>query len=95
MEDHPSVLGPDGARLLKRPCDTCVTFPDDRMFLGAERREAFIAEACKTKSYVICHETRDGDEAICRGFWNLHRSQSPFLSLMERCGLVAEVDPSS
>jgi len=95
VEDHPSVLGPEGARLLNRPCDTCVTFPDDRMGLGEEVRRAFLAEARVGKSYVICHETIGSDEAVCRGFWNLHRSASDFLSVMERCGLVVEVDPPS
>jgi hypothetical protein len=82
-------------RLLSRPCDTCVTFPDDRMHLG-ERREAFISEVIANDSYVICHDTigrADVKPTICRGFWNLHRDTCAALRLVETFGLAVEVDP--
>lgn len=90
----PDVLTADGyARLLSRPCDTCVTFPDDRMFLG-EHREEFIQTARERGAFIVCHDTTDtGAAAICRGFYNLHRHDSTFLSLGERLGRMQEVEP--
>jgi hypothetical protein len=80
-------------RLLDRPCATCVIFPDDRAYLGQERRTSFIEEVLAKDSYVVCHETGTGktEPAICRGFFNAHRHDSWRLRLIVFLGLVREV----
>ena len=89
-----AIPGKNCARLLSRPCDTCVTFPDDRMRLGEARRQEFIETALRRDSYVVCHDTLSTAEpAICRGFWNLHRFDSAPLRVLAAFGLVEESEP--
>lgn len=85
-------------RVLSRPCDTCVTFPDDRMHLGDKRRQAFIQEALDRDGFITCHDTlpyaaTDCLPAICRGFWNLHRNAVTPLRVVQVYGMAVEVDP--
>lgn len=82
-------------RLLSRPCDTCVIFPDNRAHLRPGRREQFIADAVANDGYIVCHATigHDAPRAICRGFWNVHRKDTLPLRLVACFGLAVEVDP--
>jgi hypothetical protein len=81
------------ARLLARPCDTCVTFPDDRMDMGPEGRLALINSALAAEAFIICHDTLGPDQprAICRGFWNLFKKRTIALRCLEDRYL--EIDP--
>jgi len=96
-EEQPAVTVADPVtrtvRLLSRLCDTCVIYADDRMHLG-ERRTEFIDGARAAGSFVICHDTLGTDTpAICRGFWNRHRSGSAACRIAEGFNLVVEIDP--
>lgn len=93
----PSAIDPATGcmRVLSRLCDTCITYPDDRMLLG-ERRQEFIDEARVRGTYVVCHDTGTYSPhpgAVCRGFFNRHWRETAALRLAQRLGLVVFVEP--
>ncbi len=81
-------------RVCSRPCSTCVIFPDDRMHLDESRRTSFIQEALDRDGYIICHQTLNGPQAMCRGFVNAHRGETFPLRLIDNLpDLVEHFDP--
>jgi hypothetical protein len=43
------------------------------------------------ESAIICHKTLDGDNAVCRGFFDRYPTQP--LQIAERLGLITQIDP--
>ena len=41
------------------------------------------------KGYRICH---NHDEAVCRGFWSRHKDKFQLGQIVQRLGMVVEVD---
>lgn len=64
-----------------RRCPTCVFRHGNLMHL-----DGMIAEAEANESAIICHDTLDGDNAVCRGFFDLHPTQP--LQIAARLDLV-------
>jgi hypothetical protein len=63
------------------PLDKVQRRPGDPMHLGPERTAAFIRQVLAAGSYLICHDTTDGDfpdyrPAICRGFFDAYRDRT-------------------
>jgi len=84
------------SRLLSERCATCILRPGDPMHLGPERTAAFIRQALDAGSYVVCHDTADGDfpeygPAICRGFFDSYRT--PALLILRAGRRLTEVPP--
>lgn len=75
----------------KRLCSTCIFRPGNLMHLDEGRVEDMVAQATAAESCIPCHQTLDGQQAVCRGFYNKHKTQP--LQIAERLGFVLEVDP--
>ena len=67
-------------------CPTCIFRPGNLMQLMPGRVEDMIAEAIKGESAIICHSTLDGDNVVCRGFFDKHKT--PLLQIAERLGFL-------
>lgn len=67
-------------------CTTCVFRPGNLMQLRPGRVRGMVDQAKAHETAIICHKTLDGDNAVCRGFFD-HHPTTP-LQLAERLGLV-------
>lgn len=74
----------------KRLCKTCIFRPGNLMHLKEGRVEQMVADSVKKDTAIICHSTLDGDNAVCRGFFNRHKTTP--LILAERLGMIEEVE---
>lgn len=74
-----------------RMCDTCIFRPGNRMMLDDGRVDGMVDEANANGSAIICHSTLYGDNAVCRGFFELHKT--PILQVAERLGVLKFVSP--
>lgn len=53
-------------------CKTCIFRPGNLMRLEPGRVEQMVADATREESCIPCHNTLDGQQAICRGFYDRH-----------------------
>lgn len=67
-------------------CPTCIFRPGNLMQLNDGRVDDMVAEATANESAITCHATLDGDNAVCRGFFDLHATQP--LQLADRLGYI-------
>jgi hypothetical protein len=67
-------------------CPTCIFRPKNRMRLAPGRVADMVALATRNESAIVCHDTLDGDNAVCRGFFDRHPTQP--LQVAERLGLI-------
>lgn len=74
----------------KRMCDTCIFRSGNLMSLTEDRVQSMVEEATENNSAIICHSTLNGDNAVCRGFFDLHKTQT--LSIAERLGAIEYVE---
>jgi hypothetical protein len=69
------------------------------MHLGPDRLRVIIGQALAAGSFIVCHDTLtygdypDYGPAICRGFYEAHRSRSPALILLRAYRRLVEVPP--
>lgn len=56
------------------------------MSLRRGRVRDMVRAATKDESAIICHESLDGDRAVCRGFFDRFPTQP--LQVAERLGLI-------
>lgn len=75
----------------REECSTCIFRKGNVMHLHAGRVRNMVDEAIAAESCIVCHQTLDGDGAVCRGFYD--RYQTPPLQIAELLGVVREVDP--
>ena len=68
-----------------RMCTTCIFRPGNLMHLQPGRVEGMVKEAGEGGA-ITCHNTLDGPNAVCRGFYNVHKNQ--ILQVAERLGMV-------
>lgn len=90
-EHFSSSLGPyrDGkVWVLDGKCPTCIFRPGNLMYLAPGRRDSMVAECIRHQSAIFCHETLDGPHAICRGFYDLHRTAIVALRLAGAMELI-------
>lgn len=73
----------------KEMCSTCIFHPGNLMYLEEGRADDMIREAMESDCSIVCHQTLDGDNAVCRGFFT--RYAPPTLQLAQRLGIVKEV----
>lgn len=100
VTDSSSVLGPDGPRLCKSMCSTCVFRPGNLMALRPGRLQGMVRESLAAGSFITCHSTlpysgTGAPAAICRGFYNRHGHRSNVLRIFGRLGGFDEVEPPS
>ena len=74
----------------RRMCPTCIFRPGNVMHLAPGRRDQLVADATANQSAITCHETYDGDNAVCRGFFDRHPTTP--LQLADRLDLITYVD---
>jgi len=67
-------------------CSTCIFRPGNLMHLEEGRVEQMVRDAKKKESAITCHETLDGKQAVCRGFFERHATQP--LQIAERLGYI-------
>ncbi|MGW4591686.1 hypothetical protein ACWEKJ_30585 [Amycolatopsis thermoflava] len=69
-------------RLLSTKCTTCIFRPGNLMHLPPGYRDQLVQEALDRDSWIVCHATLPatgnpiGTQAICRGFWDVHATES-------------------
>jgi hypothetical protein len=73
-----------------RLCPTCIFRPGNLMRLDPGRRDEMVASAVAAESAITCHDTLDGDNAVCRGFFDRHATAP--LQIATRLGMLVEVD---
>lgn len=68
--------------MLARKCPTCIYRPGNLMHLQPGRREDMENAANELGSWIVCHATLTangtplGEQAICRGYWDVHQRNS-------------------
>jgi hypothetical protein len=74
----------------EKQCTTCIFRPGNLMRLAPGRVENMVKNAIVEQSAIICHDTLDGDNAVCRGFFDRHKHDT-VLGMAERLGVIEEV----
>jgi hypothetical protein len=74
-------------------CATCVFRPGNLMHLERGRLADMVASA---RSYdqgghIICHDTLDAANAVCRGWFDRYAAADPVFRLAQAFDVVAEV----
>lgn len=69
-------LQPDGLRVCDRLCETCVFRPGNLMYLRAGTLREMVQGSLANDSFIPCHKTLDGQQAVCRGFYDRHARDS-------------------
>lgn len=102
-EQPGNVVDPETGlpRVLSRKCNTCIYRSGNRMHLRPGRREDMAAEAVARNAWIVCHDTLtygqhalpEGEQAICRGFWDMHRTDTMGCRLAQALGGPVFVDP--
>lgn len=67
-------------------CSTCIFRTGNLMSLVPGRVEQMVAKAERDASAIICHDTLGGDNAVCRGFFDRHKTAP--LQVAERLGVI-------
>jgi hypothetical protein len=67
-------------------CSTCIFRSGNLMELRSGRVRQMVDEAREQDSAIVCHQTLDGDNSVCRGFFE--RWPTTPLQLAERLGMV-------
>jgi len=79
--------------VLSEKCATCIFHPENRMHLDPGRLKQMVKLSLKRQTTAIfCHDTLDGDKAICRGFYD--RYETVPLQLGKRMRIIQEVNPT-
>lgn len=90
MSDGP--LTPEGLRVSASLCSTCIFRPGNLMQLKPRRVRGMVDEALRNDAFIACHKTLDGERAVCRGFYNLHKTDTLGCRLGSLVGII-EVNP--
>lgn len=77
----------------RKMCPTCIFRPGNKMKLHRGRVRGMVDETKRDESAIICHATLDGDNAVCKGFYDKHPTQP--LQIAERLDIIKEVDPDA
>lgn len=72
-------------------CATCIFRPGNLMRLEPGRVRELVDGATANDTAIICHSTLEGDNAVCRGFYDSHKT-TPLL-VATAMGLIQEVTP--
>jgi len=67
-------------------CSTCIFRAGNLMDLNRGRVRQMVDQVKRIDGCIPCHKTLAGDNAVCRGQFDLHKT--PTLALAERCGII-------
>lgn len=73
-------------------CSSCIFRPGNLMQLRSGRVRGMVDEAKANESAIVCHQTLDADNAVCRGYFDRFSTLPLRLALV--MGRVCEVDGS-
>lgn len=93
-----SVLGPNGPRVCKTLCDTCIFRPGNPMHLRPGRVRQMVRDSLAQGGFITCHKTLSyggykAAAAVCRGFFDRFGTRSNVLRAWSRLGRFDEVAP--
>lgn len=71
-------------------CSTCIFRPGNIMHLQSGRVRGMVDEAKDDESAIVCHQTLDGDNAVCRGFYDRHADDMLTLRLAKLYDVIVE-----
>lgn len=74
-------------------CSTCIFRPGNLMHLRSGRVRQMVDEALANESTIVCHQTLDGDNAACYGFFKRHRNGTLPLRLGQVMGIITYMTP--
>ena len=74
----------------KRMCNTCIFRPGNLMHLQPGTVELMAAKSVQDDASIPCHETLDGSNSVCRGFFDRHKTTP--LQIAERLGFIEWTD---
>lgn len=67
-------------------CKTCIFRPGNLMQLRPGRKDQMVRNATRAESAIICHSTLESEQAVCRGFFDAHKT--PPLLIAECMGVL-------
>ncbi len=79
--------------VLNDKCKTCIFRPGNLMHLDEGRVEEMVAGCIAENTVIACHKTLDGPRSVCRGLWDVHRTEIPILWMAVAFNVVAYDDP--
>lgn len=71
-------------------CSTCIFRPGNLMHLRHGRVQEMVKATKEDGATVVCHKTLDGDNAVCRGWWDAYADQDYVLRLARMVGIIRE-----
>lgn len=83
--------------VLNAKCATCIFRPGNLMHLADGRRDDMVHAARADDTAIICHATLpdDVDNAICRGFYDIHGRDVATLRLAQLANVITWQDQPS
>ena len=82
----------DGLRVCAEMCSDCVFRPGNLMHLRPGRLAGMVRDSLAADSCIPCHQTLDGERAVCRGFWDRHMNDTLMCRLGQVLGVI-DVSP--
>lgn len=76
--------------VMQDQCKTCIFRPGNLMKLAKGRVAGMVRSATAANSTIVCHNTLDGDNAVCHGFYEQHATLP--IRLAEATGAIAFVE---
>lgn len=73
-------------------CSTCIFRPGNPMYLRSGVVRGMVDAALADDAAITCHQTLGGDTAVCRGFFDRHKTTPLALAIELR--RLREVEPS-
>lgn len=79
--------------VLSRQCATCVLRPGNLMRLQQGRLKNLIETNRRKDTALTCHDTLDGERAICRGYFDAYWQEVTPLRMAVAFHIIKEVSP--
>ena len=76
-------------------CSTCIFRPGNLMHLAPGRVDEMVAQCLDEDTAIVCHDTLDGDQALCRGFVDVYGREVLPVRLAYVMGVVCETPTPS
>lgn len=99
MSQDPGPFRDGQVHVLSEKCATCIFRPGNLMRLVPGRVKQMVETSIADDSAITCHSTlpsvakEEGQEAICRGYWDSYGEQVLPIRLAQAMDMVTEVEP--
>lgn len=88
-------LQPEGLHVCAEMCATCIFRPGNLMQLKSGRVRGMVDDSLRDDSFIPCHKTLDGQQAVCRGFYDRHKQNSLGCRLGAFIGVVLDSESAN